>query len=211
MHSRCKGRNDIRAPDALPARRGPQLVTVGWLARRCRVTAWTWPVTLVALAAGLAVINATGVYAQLPAAHMGDRDGATGAVEIEAATLSAKVGAQTHALADVDTRLAQIDGAIAEMTKRGRANGALDAINWQRKARAELVAQRQREADILTGLKTEQAAAAAKAHQVEVEAAPMMYVARRHDGTGHPALILAMVLCCDPLAIALTAAASARR
>jgi hypothetical protein len=33
---------------------------------------------------------------------------------------------------------------------------ALDAIESQRKARAELAAQRQREADTLTGLKTEQ-------------------------------------------------------
>ena len=34
-------------------------------------------------------------------------------------------------------------------------NGALYAINSQRRARAELVAQRQREAEVLTGLKTE--------------------------------------------------------
>ncbi len=124
-----------------------------------------------------------GVYAQLVAAHFGDRISATGAVETEAATLAARIDAQTHAVADVDTRLAQIDGAIAEMTKRARTNGALDAINSQRKARAELVAQRQREADVLTGLKTEQAAAAAKARQVEVEAAPIMYVAQLLGGT----------------------------
>jgi len=150
----------------------------------------------------------------LVAAHFGDRISTAGAVETEAATLAARIDAQSHALADVDTRLAQIDGAIAEMTKRGRTNGALDAINSQRKARAELVAQRQREAGVLTGLKTEQAAAAAKAHAVEVEAAPIMYVARLLGGTTEQAirwLILAMVLCCDPLAIALTAAASARR
>jgi hypothetical protein len=95
-----------------------------------------------------------------------------------------------------------------------RTNRVLDAINSQRKARAELVAQRQRQADVLTGLKTEQAAAAAKARAVEVEAAPIMYVAQLLGGTTEQAirwLILAMVLCCDPLAIALTAAASARR
>ena len=32
-----------------------------------------WRVTLVALVAGLAIINATGVYAQLVAAHVGSR------------------------------------------------------------------------------------------------------------------------------------------
>jgi hypothetical protein len=72
----------------------------------------------------------------------------------------------------------------------------------------------EREAEVLTGLKTERAAAAANAHAVEVEAPPIMYVAQFLGGTTEQAirwLILAMVLCCDPLAIALTAAASARR
>jgi hypothetical protein len=46
----------------------------------------------------------------------------------------------TWGLSTVDTRLAQIDGAIGEMTKRGSTNGTLDAINSQRKARTELVA-----------------------------------------------------------------------
>ncbi len=99
------------------------------------------------------------------------------------------------------------------MTKRGRTNGALDAINSQRKARAELVAQRQREAEILTGLKVEQAGRGqgprgrGRSRPDHVRgAAP-----RRHDRAAIRWLILAMVLCCDPLAIALTAAASARR
>jgi hypothetical protein len=43
-----------------------------------------------------------------------------------------------------------------DRAKRGRTNSAVDAIESQRKARAELAAQRQREADTLTGLKTEQ-------------------------------------------------------
>jgi hypothetical protein len=49
-----------------------------------------------------------------------------------------KLGPSISSLADLDTRLSQIDGAIAEMTKRGRSNGALDAINSQRRASAEL-------------------------------------------------------------------------
>jgi hypothetical protein len=48
-----------------------KLVTAGWLAARCRVTPWVARLTLVTLIAGLAVINATGVYAQLVAAHVG--------------------------------------------------------------------------------------------------------------------------------------------
>jgi hypothetical protein len=38
-----------------------KLVTAGWLARRWRSTAWIWRLVLVALVAGLAVINAAGV------------------------------------------------------------------------------------------------------------------------------------------------------
>jgi hypothetical protein len=52
-----------------------------------------------------------------------------------------------------------------------------------------------------------QAASAARAHQVAVEAAPIMYVAQLLGRTTEQAirwLILAIVLCCDPLAIALT-------
>jgi len=44
-------------------------------------------------------------------------------------------------------------------------------------------------ADVLTGLKTEQAAVAAQAHAVEVEAAPMiMYVAQLLGGTTEQAI-----------------------
>jgi hypothetical protein len=64
-------------------------------------------------------------------------------------------------------------------------------------------------------LKTERASVAAKGRAVESEAAPIRYVAEL-IGTDTDSdrvirwLILMMVLCCDPLAIALTAAASAR-
>ena len=50
-----------------------KLVTAGWLASRWRTTARVWRLVLVTLVAGLAVINATGVYAQLVSAHVGER------------------------------------------------------------------------------------------------------------------------------------------
>jgi hypothetical protein len=191
-----------------------KLVSVAFLAHQWGRLGFLSRAALILLIIGLAGINFAGTYSQLVAVHYGDRMSTTGAVQTEQATLAARIDAQSHALADVDVRLSQIDGAIAAMVSRGRSNGALDVIASQRKARAELVAQRQREADVLTGLKTEQAAAVAKAHAVEVEAAPIMYVAQLLGGTTEQAirwLILAIVLCCDPLAIALTGAASGRR
>jgi hypothetical protein len=109
--------------------------------------------------------------------------------------------------------LGQIDTAIEEAAKRGRTSASLSAIAEQRKAREPLSWQRQREAAALADLKTERAVLTAK---VETEAAPIRYVAEligasRDSERAIRWLIALMVLCCDPLAIALTAAASARR
>jgi hypothetical protein len=171
-------------------------------------------VVLVALVAGLAVINAAGVYAQLVAAHVGDRGAAQSAVEIQDASLAARIEVAAHNVADLDRRLGQIDSAIEEAARRGKTNAALAAIEGQRKARAGLVDERKREAGTLAALQTERAGVAAKGRQMETEAAPIRYVAElvgagQDDVRAIRWLIALMVLCCDPLAIALTAAASA--
>jgi hypothetical protein len=95
----------------------------------------------------------------------------------------------------------------------GNSARALEAIGSQRKARETLASERRREADTLAGLKTQLAATGAKGSAAEVEATPIRYVATLFGGTPEQAirlLILLMVLTCDPLAIALTAAASRR-
>ena len=76
-----------------------------------------------------------------------------------------------------------------------------------------LAAQPEREGKALADLKAERAALGAKGREIETEAAPIRYVAELllgADTDGERAirwLILVMVLCCDPLAIALTASA----
>jgi hypothetical protein len=191
-----------------------KLVTAGWLARRWRRTAWTWRLVIAALICGLAVINATGVYAQLVAAHMGERGAAQSAIETQDAALAARIDVQAHTVADLDRRLGQIDFAIEEAAKRGRTTTALTAIEAQRKSREALVEQRRAKASTLADFKAERSALAAKRRQIETEAAPIRYVAELvgADTDSEQAirwLILMMVMCCDPLAIALTAAASA--
>jgi hypothetical protein len=90
---------------------------------------------------------------------------------------------------------------------------ALTAIEAQREA---LVEQRRADASTLADFKAERFVLAAKRRQIETEAAPIRYVAELigEDTDSERAirwLILIMVICCDPLAIALTAAASAPR
>jgi hypothetical protein len=190
-----------------------KLVTVAFLAHQWRLLSWLSRLVLVTLVSGLAAINAAGVYSQLVAAHFGDRS-ATSAVETEAVSLAAKNELQMQTIADLDRRVSQIDAVIAEMVKRGRTSGALDAINTQRKQREALVGQRRHEAETLAALKSEAGAVAARTRQMEIEAAPIMYVAQLMGATTEQAirmLILLMVLTCDPLAVALTAAASRPR
>jgi hypothetical protein len=191
-----------------------KLVTAGWLARRWRDTAWIWRLALVAMIAGLALINATGVYAQLVAAHVGERGAAAAGLETQDAALAAKIEVAAGKVADLDRRLGQIDTAVEEAAKRGRTSTALAAMESQRKARAALVDERSREAGALASLKIERASLAAQGRRIETEAAPIRYVAELvgADAGSERAirwLIALMVLCCDPLAIALTAAAGA--
>jgi hypothetical protein len=126
-----------------------KLVTAGWLASRWRATVWLWRLVLAALVLGLALINATGVYAQLVAAHVGLRGEAAAAVETRDAEIVSRIDVQAHIVADLDTRVSQIDAAISEATRRGRTNAALSAIEGQKRARAGLTDARKREADTL--------------------------------------------------------------
>jgi hypothetical protein len=132
-----------------------KLVTAGWLARRWRATAWVWRLVLMVLVAGLAVINAAGVYAQLVAAHVGDRGAATSAIEAQDATLAARIEVAAHVVDDLDRRLGQIDTAIETAAKRGKTSTALSAIDGQKKARAGLSGERNEAAGTLATLKAE--------------------------------------------------------
>jgi hypothetical protein len=197
------------------AMEGAKLVTAGWLARRWRETALIWRAVLIALVAGLAAINAAGVYAQLVAAHVGERGAVAAGIETQDASLAARIEVAASRVADLDRQVAQIDNAVAAATQRGRTNTALSAMEGQRKVRAVLAGDREKAASALGALKAERAALGAKGKQIEIEAAPIRYVAEllSIDTDSERAirwLIALMVLCCDPLAIALTAAVSAR-
>jgi hypothetical protein len=74
---------------------------------------------------------------------------------------------------------------------------------------------RERQVRGRAALKAERSSVAAQGRRIETEAAPIQYVAAVFGVTDPEIairwLIALIVLCCDPLAIAPTAAASARR
>jgi hypothetical protein len=191
-----------------------KLVIAGWLAAHWRQTNWKMRFVMVALVAGLALINAAGVFGKLVEAHVSvaatSRSGVTELIE----ALDARVRAQTAAVADLDSRVAQIDRAVDESTRLGRVTRAINIATQQRLTRDGLDTQRQAATTTLVGLQAQRAALAGERSRIEASAGPIQYLAMMAGVTPEVAvrwLILLMVLCCDPAAIALTVAAAGSR
>src|SRR5260370_24682744 len=108
---------------------------------------------------------------------MGERGAAQSAVETQTATLDSRIAVQQHTVDDLDRRVRQIDSAIEEAAKRGKTNTALSAMEGQRQRRQAIVEERRREGGTLATLQTERASALARGRQMEVESAPIRYVA----------------------------------
>lgn len=190
-----------------------KLVTAGWLARHWRVTGTLLRIVLIALVSGLAVVNAAGVYGRLVEAHVGVTVAASSSIDERIGAIEARIAAQTSVVAGLDGRLQEIDGAIHKLTETGRANAALSAIAAQRKTREALLADRTREAALLTAMRSERAKLGADHQRTEAASGPIVYLAAMAGMPVEQAirwLILLMVLTCDPTAIALTVAASRR-
>ena len=191
-----------------------KLVIAGWLAAHWRRTNWKMRFVMVALVAGLALINAAGVFGKLVEAHVSvaatSRSGVTERIE----ALDARVRAQSAVVADLDGRVAQIDRAVDESTRLGRVTRAINIATQQRLTRDGLDTQRQAATTTLVGLQAQRAALAGERSRIEASAGPIQYLAMMVGVTPEVAvrwLILLMVLCCDPAAIALTVAAAGSR
>jgi uncharacterized coiled-coil protein SlyX len=191
-----------------------KLVIAGWLAAHWRRTNWKMRFVMVALVAGLALINAAGVFGKLVEAHVSvaasSRSGVTERIE----ALDARVTAQTAAVADLNSRIAQIDRAVDESTRLGRVTRAINIATQQRVTRDGLDTQRQAATATLVGLQAQRAALAGERSRIEASAGPIQYLAMMVGVAPEVAvrwLILLMVLCCDPAAIALTVAAAGSR
>ena len=191
-----------------------KLVIAGWLAAHWRRTNLKMRTVMVALVAGLALINAAGVFGKLVEAHVSvaasSRSGVTERIE----ALDARVRAQSASVADLDSRIVQIDRAVDESTRLGRVTRAINIATQQRTTRDGLDTQRQAATATLVGLQAQRAALTGERSRIEASAGPIQYLAMMAGVAPEVAvrwLILLMVLCCDPAAIALTVAAAGAR
>jgi hypothetical protein len=154
------------------------------------------------------------VFGRLVEAHVSVAASARSSVAERIETLDARVTAQSATVADLDGRIAQIDRAVDESTRRGRVTRAINIATQQRVTRDGLDAQRQAATAALVGLQTQRAALAGERFRIEASTGPIQYLATMAGATPEAAvrwLILLMVLCCDPAAIALTVAATGSR
>jgi hypothetical protein len=191
-----------------------KLVIAGWLAAHWRRVGWKMRSVMVALVAGLALINAAGVFGKLVEAHVSVAASARSSVAERTEALDARVTAQSATIADLDSRVAQIDRAVDESTRRGRVTRAVSIATQQRVTRDGLDAQRQAATATLVGLQTQRAVLVGERFRIEASAGPIQYLAMMVGAAPEAAvrwLILLMVLCCDPAAIALTVAATGSR
>ena len=191
-----------------------KLVIAGWLAAHWRRVGWSMRFVMVTLVAGLALINAVGVFGKLVEAHVSVAASSRSSVTERIEALDARVKAQSAVIADLDGRIAQIDRAVDESTRRGRVTRALDIATQQRVTRDGLDSQRQAATATLVALQGQRAALSGERARIEASTGPIQYLATMAGVSPEDAvrwLILLMVLCCDPAAIALTVAAAGAR
>src|SRR5262249_7885511 len=138
---------------------------------------WRLKAALTVLVAVLMALNAIGAYGFLAKSHIGHAVDGDVAAAGRAADIEARLSMQLGVRQDLDRRIQQIDPAVDTATARGRTTAAMTLAADQRKARAELVAQRTSEARTLAGLQVEKAAADGERRKVEADLGPVRYLA----------------------------------
>jgi hypothetical protein len=191
---------------------GGKLTGAAWLSRNWRAVNWLLRVILIPLLAILALINAVGVFGQLSAAHLDPHVEAVAVTDEQATEVQGSIEVKQHMIADLNLRIAQIDAAIEEDTKRGRTNAAMTLSQGQQGNRAQLLTDRLKAEGELRILRTQQARIEGAQQRATADVGVLAYAAELIGADREQMirwLILAMVLTCDPLSLALVVATGA--
>jgi hypothetical protein len=188
-----------------------KLSGVAWLGRYGRDGSRSQRTSLVVLVGLLMGLNAIGVYGFLARAHIEHALAGDLAVAGRATDVDVRSQVQANTVSDLDKRIAQIDSAVEESTKRGRTLGAMSLASDQRKTRSDLVAARVREAKALASLQVEKAGIDGERKTLEADLGPVRYLATLLGANDEQAMrwfILAVALLLDPAAVVLMLAAT---
>jgi hypothetical protein len=194
---------------------GSKLAVVAWLGRCWSVTPLLLRSALLVIVMVMMALTAVGTFGFLTRAHLDHITAERQAVD-EVAVLTAEQGRLADAMvADLDHRIAAIDGIVAAATAKGNARTAVSLMDEKAKARAGLVAERRAAAERLADLHAQIAIIDGRRARIAAETGPARYVAQMlgwDDGETAVKLITGiLVMTIDPAALLLTLAVASRR
>ena len=189
---------------------GSKLAVLAWLGRCWSVTPSLLRGALLVLVMVMMALTAVGTFGFLTRAHLDHVTAERQAVD-EVAVPTAEQGRLAEAtVADLDHRIAAIDGIVAAATTRSNARTAVSLLDDKAKLRAGLVAERRAAAERLADLHVQIAIIDRRRARIAAETGPARYVAEVlgfADGETAVKLITAvLVLTIDPAALLLTLA-----
>ena len=190
-----------------------KLVAAAWLTEHWNSAPPIMRLLLIAMIGVLMGLNAVGVFGFLTRAHLEHMMAVDLVLADRTADIDARLAIQGQTVGDLDRRIAQIDAAIEQSTRLGRPAGAMTIADQKRHDRADIVMERQHQAQALASLQIEKAKVDAQRRRAEADVGPLRYLA---ELTSAPAndferpvrwLTLALVAVLDPMAVILLLAA----
>ena len=190
-----------------------KIVVVGFVAAFWARLAWLFRLVLLLLALGCEILNMSGVFGQLVLAHLQKGAIAEANFERTDAEASGKIEVAQGKVADLDRRIATIDGMVDGAAAKGKSKQAANVMRDQQHQRAQLVSERDQARRELASLKASRSSGSAQHKVDEAESAPVVWAARMVGIDRDPEVIIRgiialIVMCLDPLAIFLMAAVS---
>jgi len=193
-----------------------KLVTASWLYRNWKHTPFLIKSYLISAVLILMFITSMGIFGFLSKAHIEQTVSMnTGTVD-QIKIIKNRIEYEKQKIADIDTQVAQIDDAIKEMVKRGRATTSLRAAAQQRKTRDKLVNQKEEYVKNISKFTEERIKLESKFKRIEAEVGPIKYISElifSKNSTENleravRGVIIIIVLVFDPLAVVLLLAAN---
>jgi hypothetical protein len=167
---------------------------------------------MVVLIGALVALNAIGSYGFLAKAQLDHAIAGEAQVRDQSARIDARRELASASLSDLDRRIAQIDAAVDEATRRGRTTSAVALATRAADRRNELVGDRARAAGTLASIEVEQAGVENERNGLAAASGPVRYLSRLigiDQDTTMRWFVLFVALLLDPLALVLLLAATA--
>jgi len=188
-----------------------KLVATSWLYHNWKFAPFLIKTYLMSAIAVLMLITSMGIFGFLSRAHIEQSLSLNTGVVDQIQIIDNQIKFIEDGMKDLDKQIAQIDGAINEMLKRGRATSSLTAARQQRKTRDGLIKQKQAEIPKLAKLKREKIKYESEFKKIEAEVGPIKYVAEIIYGSSGKDVIdkairfviILLIFVFDPLAILL--------